>query len=139
MRPDVSMRGSSVPAVWVSPKQMMRRKHTFTLTAAARLAMLQCISAMSHVCCPHGDRLLTCRHLPVACKPLAKRVLPYYMVVFDAATDMVSRLWHTLLTHVGEWRRARRRQLHDRRHVRQQVQSCMASPCAGCKSAHSIL
>lgn len=111
----------------------------FTLIVAARLAMLECISAMSQFCCPHGDMLLTCRHLPVACKPLAKRVLPYYMVLFDAATDAVARLWHTLLTHVGEWRRARRLQSHDRRHVRQQVQSCMARSYAGCESAHSIL
>ena len=109
----------------------------FTLTAAARLAMLECISATSQFCCP--DMLLTCRHLPVACKPLAKRVLPYYMVLFDAATDMVSRLWHSLLVRVGEWRRARRRQSHDRRHVRQQVRSCTAPPCDGCELAIGIV
>jgi hypothetical protein len=111
----------------------------FTLTAAARLAKLECISAMSQFCCPHGDMLLTCRHLPEACKPLAKRVLPYYMVLFDAATDMVLQVWHGILLRVSDWRRARRRHSHDRRHVRQQVRSCMARSYAGCKFANGIV
>ena len=84
--------------------------------------------------------LLTCRRLPAACKPLAKRVLPYYMVVFDAATDVVSWLWQCILLEVGEWRRVRRRQSHDRRHVRHQVRSCAMPHCHPvATSAHSIV
>jgi hypothetical protein len=79
--------------------------------------------------------LLTCRRLPAACKPLAKRVLPYYMVVFDAATDIMSWLWHGILLEVREWRRVRRRQSHDRRQTRQQVRSCAAPP--SCSFPHS--